>query len=470
MGIAHPILTAESAAELLNIRGVKRLDRFSYKLAEGYGLDVIALDQDEDWIDEGQMALTLKYADGNRRDGVGDLIEVGGILVDRHAANPCVLADHGKQVPWPIAIAEDPKTHQYTNQIDPITRIAKLKAFFYQGRSCVNGVCREDANEHAKFCAQLFDLAAKRFVRSGSIGYQVIKALNLPANMETGTPPGLHLLSVRMLEASLVIMPCNQDTVAKALAMPKICGQSKSPYLVKMLSPYAPEYKAQLGYEPRPMKTEVKSTFVGDPEYWKEEEAEGEHKKKAIKDLRKEYRKKELREQVEIAKEQGQWTVINVVTGKPVENNLQFSSDNAARNWARSQNYHIVGHKSMKVPLRDLPDTKIPPARWKPGVGAIKSIKDLRKQYGKPPGKEHAAEQEAAKKRPTTKPMGGENPLDTRKVAYREAERKKPEDRGVEGLACKRGQTPQKTGCRATGSKSLKSLRATYKNKTINLT
>jgi hypothetical protein len=236
---------------------VKRLPRTANKLAEigQYGLDVMFPEQVE--FDEDRMSLVIPFADGNNRDGVGDLLEVGGINVERHVKNPIVLFDHGKSVSLPIALAEDRDTKEYTVFIDPIARQATLNAFFYQGTSAEQqnleerGVLRADGplSDHALFCEQLFDLAVKRYLRAGSIGYQVIAAKNLQPDYERGIPAGLHLLSVLMLEGSLVVLPANMDTVRKMLALPQCCGKPLSPYLIKSLQPYAPANKAVMGWE-----------------------------------------------------------------------------------------------------------------------------------------------------------------------------------------------------------------------------
>lgn len=191
-------------------------------------------------IDESQMMLRIPFASGERRDGVGDLLEISGIDCSRHRLNPVVLFDHAKDVFEPIALAENPKTKAYTVLLDPVNKTATLDAYFYQGN-----------NEHGLFCEQLFDLAAKRYIRAGSIGYQVIRAQAIAPDYQTGTPQGLHLQKVLMLEGSLVVMPANQDTVRKALCLSKVCGKPLSPVLVKSLSPYAGPRKAQMGYEGR---------------------------------------------------------------------------------------------------------------------------------------------------------------------------------------------------------------------------
>lgn len=226
-----------------------QLPYLSYKLsgAGSYGFDVPFGDSLD--IDEGRMALKIPFADGNRRDGVGDVLEVGGIDTSRHRQNPVVLFDHAKTVALPIALAEDPESKAYTVSIDPVNKSASLIAHFYQGKGMGQRVKRSEEFDHALFCEQLFDLAAKRYLRAGSIGYQVVKAMPLRADYETGTPQGLHLLQVLMLEGSLVVMPANQDTVRKMLDLPQVCGKPLSPYLVKSLSPYAPtEKKTVSGY------------------------------------------------------------------------------------------------------------------------------------------------------------------------------------------------------------------------------
>lgn len=239
-------LHAQQLDAILNSRS-KRLTGEAYKLAQGQiGMDVILPEMLD--IDESRMAVWLPFADGNRRDGVGDLLEVGGIRTERHRANPIVLFDHGKQISLPVGLAEDPDSKQYTVVIDPVTRTARAKAFFYQGRGMA-GVEPGQEYDHAVFCEQLFDLLCKRYIRAGSIGYQVVKALELSPDREMGVPKGLHLLVTLMLECSAVVLPANMDTVRKALDLSSICGKPLSPYLVKSLEPYAPERTAQLGYE-----------------------------------------------------------------------------------------------------------------------------------------------------------------------------------------------------------------------------
>ncbi len=218
-----------------------------------YGLGVSVPDVVE--VDEARMSVVIPFADGNNRDGVGDLLEIGGIRTERHQSNPIVLYDHGKEVKLPIALSEDPVSHAYTVQLDPISKIGRGQAFFYQG----TGISQTDKSqeyEHAVFCQQLFHLICKRVIRAGSIGYQVVRAVDLSPDYEKGTPKGLHLLVTLMLEYSSVVLPANMDTVSKGfdpireiLCQNGVCGKKLSPYLVKSLKPFMQPVKAQLGYE-----------------------------------------------------------------------------------------------------------------------------------------------------------------------------------------------------------------------------
>ena len=246
-----------------------------YKLADAppaYGLDVAFPERLD--VDEKAMAITIPFADGKRRDGVGDLLEIGGIRLERHRKNPVVLFDHGKHTVWPIGMAcvwdevagrFDPNA--YTVVLDPANQTGSLKAYFYRGKGLV-GVDRAGEHAHAVLCEQLFHAATVGLIRGGSIGYQVIAAKEMPPDFERGTPKGLHLLSVLMLEGSLVVMPANMDTVReKSLPNPwveevaawresvaqfvsagKCCGKLLSPVLVKSFGG-VPDRKAQMGYE-----------------------------------------------------------------------------------------------------------------------------------------------------------------------------------------------------------------------------
>lgn len=315
------IATARDPLSVLNgrLKGLSSTE-YSYKLQGGnsYGMDVAFADNLA--VDEKRMSLWVPYADGKRRDGVGDLMEIAGIKTERHRKNPIVGFDHFKDVKLPIGLAcewdeaaDKYDRTKYINIIDPIENQARVNCFFYRGKGML-GVDRKDEYDHAVYCAQLFHMAATGMIGAGSIGYQVVKALELRPDYETGTPQGLHLLVTNMLEASLVILPANQDTAAKALAMPKIAGHAPSPYLVKCLCAFAPEKKVQFGYtpelDPKPDNTKPDPTrpYLTTPEL----------------------------------------TGSDVIIGK-------------------------TDTKSVPVPHGDMSRTDVPPAKWKPGLGAEKN-------------------------------------------------------------------------------------------------
>lgn len=227
---ANPLFSIEPLVE-----GRKDLDplTYSYKLTTpgNYGLDVVLGDDLQ--INEAEMSCWVNFADGNSRDGVGDVTEVAGINCERHRKNPIVLFDHGKHCQLPIALAEDPNTKQYTVEIRPDTRTAKAKCFFYQGK---NGDGLE--KNHAQFCYDIFDMLSKKFIRGGSFAYQIIRAERLQPDYTQGTPPGLHLLATRLLELGPTVIPAHQDTVMKMLDMPghsDIFYKSLQPYVLPRL-------------------------------------------------------------------------------------------------------------------------------------------------------------------------------------------------------------------------------------------
>lgn len=379
---------------LLNAR-TKRQGGYSYAAGEGkYGLD-FASERAAD-IDEKGMAARIWFADGNRRDGVGDLLEVGGIRTDRHIKNAVALFDHGKKVEIPIGMclerdeAGKYDRNRYTVEIDPITKEASANVFFYQGKGLA-GVDKKDEYEHAKLCEQYFHMLATGMLSGGSIGYQVIAAKQMPADYQQGKPPGLHLLAVLMLECSLVVMPANQDTVRKMLCVGNCCGKSLSPYLVKSLEPYMPEKtktvvtkktKTVSGYEG---KANVKAlegyAYVWDiTGYGPKIPGNKYGNREGFKTVRVMANSKEAA--VEVA-----------LTILPENRREEPSAKQVAKQ-------SIEGWTGPKAPdVKTLPaeteteklpqggdhsDTSdVPPARWKPGVGTIKGLKKLRRKYGK---------------------------------------------------------------------------------------
>lgn len=289
--------------DILNAR-TKRLEgNYSYKLAGPmmYGMDVAIADESEP--NESEMSFWLPYADGNNRDGVGDLLEIGGIELDRHRDNAINLFDHGKHLVLPIGMtwARNEKgeydRNQYISEIDVVSQRARDKVFVWQGRD--DGMLGKDIpglKEHAITCEQYFHMVCMKMLGCGSIGYQIIDGVEIPPDYSRGTPKGVHLRRVKKLESSLVVLPANQNTAPKhkgfewvreVLAMPRMCGKPLSPMFVKSFSDYCPEQT---------------KTVVG---------------------------------------------FADVVETKSVE---------------------------VPIPHGDLNDSKIPPAKWKPGAGAIKRV------------------------------------------------------------------------------------------------
>ncbi len=286
------------------------LPKTRYKLADEQSLrygPAIALPEVMNF-DESRMSIWLDYADGNRRDGVGDLLDIGGISLERHRPNPVVLFEHGKQKDWmlPVAMAEDRDSHEYTVVLNLPAKKACLNAFFYQGCGEKELVTKgyptelkEDKDKEYKwawFCEQLYHMMINRYIRGGSIGYQTIQAEAIPPDYQRGIPAGQHLIKTLQLEGSVVVMPANMDTVRKsysefydvvhkALCLPHCCGKPIHPYLVKSLTDCLPcgekRMKAQLGWEPK-----GETEFVGDLQWLKDEQEETEHQKH----LRKKYK------------------------------------------------------------------------------------------------------------------------------------------------------------------------------------
>lgn len=368
----------------------ERLPGLCYKLAgpsNRYGLDVALPDTLD--IDTGRMAVRIPFADGTRRDGVGDLLEVGGINLSRHVKNPICLFDHGKSIPLPIGLAEDPETNAYTVELDPVAKTATANVFFYRGKG-LHGVGKDTEFQHALFCEQLYDLIANRYVRAGSIGYQVVKALPLQPDYDTGTPQGLHLLSVLMLECSAVVLPANGDTVRKVLGMDRVCGKALSPMLIKSLEPYAAEQtKVVSGYEGKSgegpeeklakiaAESEDQETIGYGDVFWHPEKGE-------VWYVVGDWCESKYADPVvaKLASVPGVRKVTREAEGYPPKDRGWVQLHNKKREWTSN------GTKAMTVPIPhgNLSKTDTPPVRWKPGLGAEKAMA-LRLKYRKATGR-----------------------------------------------------------------------------------
>lgn len=237
----------------------------SYK-SDGLAKTAIDVMLPEDMqFNESKMSCWLTFADGNQKDGVGDVTEVAGIhTAERHVKNPIVLFDHGQGKSewssWPIALTEDWDTKAYTVEIDAINRTARANCFFYQGTGLNDpSLDRSKVDQFGLLCEQAYDLLCKRYIRAGSFGYQVLRASRLPPDPSGMIPQGLHLHETLLLEISPVILPANANTVtSKGLVDEQLtelvckgdcCGKRLSPWLVKSFEPYLAERKAQLFVE-----------------------------------------------------------------------------------------------------------------------------------------------------------------------------------------------------------------------------
>lgn len=249
---------------------------YSYKLQQGYGIDTFLSGNLQ--INENEMSVILPFASGERRDGVGDLVEISGIQTERHKKNPIVLWDHGRHVSLPIGISEDPITGEYGVVLDTENQRALGKCWFYRGKGLKN-TNREDEYEHALFCMQLWDLVVQKIIRGSSVGYQIVKAFPLQADPLRGIPAGLRLIEILMLEFSLTGLPANSDTVIggksfptiqaydswvenirRTLSVKKLCGKPISGILVKSLSACVPEdTRVITGYEGKSITSDKNS-------------------------------------------------------------------------------------------------------------------------------------------------------------------------------------------------------------------
>lgn len=364
----------ESALAVLSSRkdytGAPRTAGYSYQIgSNNYGLDSSIFDGGE--VNESEMSLILPFASGVDRDGVGDVLEVEGIDLSRHVAAPSALYEHGKVVSFPLGMTEDPKTKQYTVVIDPISKIAKAKVFVYTGKGLADAD-RGQEHAHALFCEQVFDLWAKKFIRGGSIGYQVQIARQIPPDYDRGIPAGLHLQRVLMLECSVVVTPANARTVQgksygesvrEILAMPTVCGKALCAPLVKSLSAYAtPNTKTVTGWMP-PTETKTMPETIKDPA----------DEKKAFQNPASGQRV----ERFTVGKEGEAHFVYDFGRSfaGPYQSELEAKSK-------RDELTRIFGDKAMPanvetaaVPLNeDLSKTDVPPPAWTPGAGAEKNM------------------------------------------------------------------------------------------------
>ena len=344
------MLTMPSLPNMRQVERILSARTFTKQTPGAGGIHSAAIAFDGTDIDQTNMSVVIPFADGNRRDGVGDVVEVLGIDVERHRDNPLALFDHGKTITLPIGGCED-KQGNYTVVRDGDKRKAYANVFFYQGPCELGGLDQCQKDEHSLFCEQLFHLIVARIIRAGSFGYLVLDAKPLREDPQSGKPKGLHLLATELLELGPVVLPANGDAVRKCLE-DGACGKPLAIPLYKSLEPYAAEAMVMVnGYgEKAAGMTRI----------------EGEWIVETFEDM--ETRDRRLRE---------------------LQSKLAFPQGGAISMGDQPKPYvkypDSVVTRSKEVPVkadkeRNLSTTDIPPADWKPGQGAKENVGEARPQ------------------------------------------------------------------------------------------
>lgn len=173
---------------------------------------------------DAEMSIVIHFANGQRRDSVNDLLEIGGINTERHRKNSIVGFDHFKAIQLPIGLSETRDTREYTVTLDVPNQRAYGKCFIWDGSGGIDGA-KKPLYDHAVFCNQCYALAKSRILVSGSIGYTITKGVNLPAEYDKGLGAGIHILACNLLEYSLTVIPANQDTVVKSFPSKDAYGE-----------------------------------------------------------------------------------------------------------------------------------------------------------------------------------------------------------------------------------------------------
>lgn len=347
------VKSAIAIPSLPQFRQVERIlsSRIQTKQTPGAGgIHSAAIAFDGTDINENEMSVVIPFADGNDRDGVGDVVEVLGIKTERHRKNPIALFDHGKTVTLPIGLCED-RNGQYTVVRDGDSRKAYAPVYFYQGVCPIDGLEQCQKDEHALFCEQLFHLIVVRVVRAGSFGYLVLDARPLREDAQSGKPKGLHLLATELLELGPVVLPANGDAVRKYLE-DGACGKPLARPLYKSLEPYAAELKVMANGYGEKGRDWDQDKFARIPT-------------QTLEELWRKY------------------SPSSRAGGSPPDRTALEQS--LWRIWS-SGSYgfediaHVIGLKDISNKERNLSDTDLPSADWKPGQGAKENVGDARPQ------------------------------------------------------------------------------------------
>lgn len=218
---------------------------YAYKLAEAHYGQAMTSRPDAILVDEKRMTARIPFADGTRRDRVGDLIEIAGIRTDLHIQNPQGLLDHGKYLHLPIAMCEDRDTGEYT--VELAGNVANANLFFLQ---------TDLEHEQGKAAEQVFDLIAKKFLRAGSIGFKPLRAVSFYDNPDSAQPSGAHLITTELIEVSVVVIPANGDAARRIVCLNGVCGKSLSSCILEPMKAYDPGRQTwDTGYQTKSLST-----------------------------------------------------------------------------------------------------------------------------------------------------------------------------------------------------------------------
>lgn len=164
------------------------------------------------------------------QDRVGDVLVPEGCLLEDYALNPVVLYGHQEveAVPFPIGKCRD------ANGV--------LSVHISPGRDVIARCFIARKGRWAEAAADVFHLVVEGVLNGVSVGFDPVAG-----EIEKLSSGGHLFKRWRLLEFSLVIIPCNQFAVVirSYLERGRITGKRIHPMLVKSLAPYADKRKAQ---------------------------------------------------------------------------------------------------------------------------------------------------------------------------------------------------------------------------------
>jgi hypothetical protein len=230
-------VTAKSACGCHDVQSVKAYTYKLYNTSEESEVDgLVSLNSDlmDVSTDDGEMS-AIGILCTNRRDWVGDVVDVGGVVTTEHQSNPIILYDHGKWSPFPVGVSESPDG-KYCVWKDVDSQVITQKTFFH--------------NKTA-FAVQCYSLVKARVLRANSIAFKDLIVRKLPPEPDAGLPkPGRFIERCAMVEGSWVPAGMNPDAVLTLLGRKKLEGDPLDPVIRKSFE--------QLGYHlNRPVSVSV---------------------------------------------------------------------------------------------------------------------------------------------------------------------------------------------------------------------